>query len=86
MKKRGFGILVFSVLVGMLVGGVLGEVIAFVCPAGVVKDFFLKSISPGFGPGTLNLIVFTLTLGISIKVNIVSLLGIAASVYYFRWY
>ena len=55
MKKRGFGILVFSVVVGMLVGGLLGELIASICPPGVVKDFFLKSIAPEFGPGTLNL-------------------------------
>ena len=86
MKKRGFGILVLSVVVGMVAGSLLGELIAMVCPPGVVKDFFLKSITPAFGPMTLNLLVFTIHLGLSFKVNVVSLLGIVSAVYYFRWY
>jgi len=70
----------------MLIGSVFGEIIAYIVPQGVVKDFFLQSIAPKFGPASINLIVFQFTLGFEFKLNMVSVLGIFIAVYYFRWY
>jgi ABC-type antimicrobial peptide transport system permease subunit len=86
MNKRSIALLVISIIVGMLLGSLLGELVAFVCPAGVVKDFFLKSITPECGPFTVNLLVVTFTLGIGFKLNIASVLGVFIAVYYLRWY
>jgi hypothetical protein len=70
----------------MLVGSLLGEVIGHICPDGVVKQFFTKSITPGFMLEEIKLVVLNLTFGIKLKLNIMSILGIVIAVYYFRWY
>jgi len=86
VTKRGLGVLLISIVVGILLGSLLGELIGFVCPSGVVKDFFLKSITPEFGPINVNLLVVAFTLGFSLKLNIVSVLGVFIAIYYLRWY
>lgn len=85
-QKKSVGAVLLILIFGGLIGSTFGEVIGLVLPNGVVKDFFLKSITPGFSPGTLNLIVFSITLGFTIKLNIVSILGIALAAYILRWY
>jgi len=37
------------------------------------------------GPGTLNLVVFTFTLGFSFKINVISVLGVVIIAYFLRW-
>jgi hypothetical protein len=86
VTKRGIALLVVSIIVGMLLGSLLGELIAFMCPAGVVKDFFLKSVTPEFGPFAVNLLVVSCTIGLSFKLNIAAVLGVFITVYYLRWY
>jgi hypothetical protein len=68
-----------------MTGTLLGELIGLLLPAGVVKDFFLKSGAIGFGPGTLNAVLFTITIGLSFKINVVGLIGIGVAVYLLRW-
>ena len=86
MKKRGIGILIISIILGMIIGSLIGEVIGFICPAGVVKQFFTKSVVTGFGPMLIDLVVIKLNVGLHFKINITSILGIVIAVYYFRWY
>jgi hypothetical protein len=52
----------------------------------VVKEFFLRSVVASFGPGTVNLVAFTITLGFSLKVNVMAVLGMILAAYLFRWY
>ena len=66
-------------------GTVLGEVLAYILPEGVVKEFFLRSAEFGLGPATLNLVILTFTLGFSIKLNVISVLGIGIAAYFLRW-
>lgn len=86
VTKRSLGLLLISIVVGLLLGSLLGEFIGFLCPGGVVKDFFLKSITPEFGPVSVNLLVVAFTLGFSLKLNIISVLGVFIAIYYLRWY
>ena len=85
MRKKSFAYFILAIVVGALIGTVLGEIIAFVIPDGVVKDFFLKSATASLGPGTLNIIVMSFTLGFSIKLNITGVIGILVAAYAFRW-
>lgn len=85
-QKKSVGAVLLILILGALIGTTLGEVIGLILPNGVVRDFFLKSITPSFYPGTLDLIVFSITLGFSLKLNIVSILGIALAAYILRWY
>lgn len=85
MKKKSLGFILIVLFIGALIGSTLGEVIAYVLPNGVVKQFFIKSASASVGPGTLNIIILTFTLGFSIKVNVMGILGILIAAYVLRW-
>jgi hypothetical protein len=85
MRKKSLAFIIFIVILGGLVGSVLGEILGMILPTGVVKDFFLKSASASFGPGTIDIIILTLTLGFSIKLNITGVIGILIAAYALRW-
>lgn len=84
-SRRTFGFIVLIIFVGAAVGTVLGEVMALVLPKGVVQEFFTKSWMPTLGPGTLDLVLFSLTLGMTLKVNGAGIIGILVAVYLLRW-
>ena len=71
-------------ILGLLLGGLLGELVTTLLPEGVVKDFFITTVGGRFGPGTLDLIVLSLTGGVAIKLNVMSLVGLLTAAYLFR--
>lgn len=76
MLRRGnLPIIIIFLVLGLLVGSTFGEILAFVLPEGVVKQFFLKSFIYVFPPATLPLVILSITLGFTIKLNIISILG-----------
>ena len=85
MRKKSTAFIIFIVVLGALIGTALGEVIGILVPAGVVQDFFLKSASASLGPTTLDIILFTLTLGFSFKINITGVIGVLIAAYALRW-
>ncbi len=85
MRRKSVGFIIFVIVLGALLGSALGEVLAFIMPVGVVKDFFLKSITTSLGPGTLDLILFKFTLGFALKLNITGVIGILIAAYILRW-
>jgi hypothetical protein len=85
MRRKSLGFIIFIIVLGALIGTALGEVLGLILPAGVVKDFFLKSATASIGPGTIDIILVTLTLGFSIKINITGVIGILISAYALRW-
>lgn len=85
MRRKSLGFIIFIIILGALIGSVLGEVLGLILPAGVVKDFFLKSATASIGPGTLDIILLTFTIGFSIKLNITGVIGIVIAAYALRW-
>ncbi len=87
-KKRNLGILLIFVIIGILIGSVMGEALAFILPNGSVVEMFLTHaiIRPEFGPVTINLVVASITLGFSLKLNIISVLGVIFSAVLLRRY
>lgn len=85
-NKKSFGKMVLVIFLGALFGTILGQLIGLVLPEGVVKEFFLRAWEPQFGPATLNLNLFSITLGFTCKVNVVGVIGIAIAIYILRWY
>ncbi|MEK6645120.1 MAG: DUF4321 domain-containing protein [Candidatus Firestonebacteria bacterium] len=76
-ESRGIWVYVIILVIGALFGTVLGEAIGAITPQGPIRDFFIKSIGPGLNPApTLDLIVLTITLGFTIKLNVCSVIGI----------
>jgi len=85
MKQKGWIFYIVVLFIGALIGSALGEVIAYLIPSGVVQQFFLKSATASAGPGTLNIIIFSLTFGFSLKINIIGIIGILIAAYALRW-
>ena len=85
MRKKSTAFIVFIIILGALIGTALGEVIGIHIPAGVVQDFFLKSASASIGPATLDIILFTITMGFSFKLNITGVIGVLIAAYALRW-
>ena len=87
-KKSNFGILVIFVIIGLLLGSIMGELLALILPDGSVVEMFLtySIIRPTLEPVTLNLVVVSVTFGFSLKLNIISALGIIFSVVLLRRY
>jgi uncharacterized membrane protein len=86
MRHKSFGFLLFMIVLGMIVGTAVGEAIGLVLPDGVVKNFFLRSVTTSLGPATVDLVAFTFTLGFSLNINLMAVLGVVVSIYLFRWY
>ena len=85
MRKKSTAFIAFIIILGALIGTALGEVIGILIPAGVVQDFFLKSASASIGPATLDIILFTITMGFSFKLNITGVIGVLIAAYALRW-
>jgi hypothetical protein len=61
----------------VIVGSVVGEVIGLLLPEGnVMRELFVSGKVLEVKPFELDLLVFTLTFGFSLKVNLISVLGI----------
>ncbi len=84
--KISFAWLVTIIIIGAVIGSVLGQVLGLVLPAGVVKQFFLRSVGFGFSPVTLDLALISFTIGLSLKINVIGVIGIFLATYIFRWY
>ncbi|NOX36833.1 MAG: DUF4321 domain-containing protein [Calditrichaeota bacterium] len=85
MRRKGLGLILVIIFLGAIIGSAMGEVLGLILPNGVVKEFFLRSASFSVGPAVLNLIVFTVTLGFSMKINVIGVIGILIAAYILRW-
>ncbi|UCD37710.1 MAG: DUF4321 domain-containing protein [Fidelibacterota bacterium] len=85
-QKRSLGIVFITLIFGAAVGTVLGDVLGIILPEGVVKQFFLQSVSWGISPVTVDVLVATVTFGLRIKFNISSVLGLAGAYYFLRYF
>lgn len=84
-QKSGW-MLVLIVLLGMILGSAVGAALEHVLPDGVVKRFLVESVGWGIEPRTIDLVVLTFTLGFSVSVNVMGVLGVVLAIYLFRWY
>lgn len=82
--KRGLGFLVLVVVVGAIAGSLLGELIALGFPQGFVHTIFSRGVNVGIPHFSLNLLALTLSLGLTLRVNLCTVLGIAAAFYFLR--
>lgn len=85
--KRRIGMVALVFFLGVVLGSVVGELIGLLLPEGaMIRDLFVKGKEFQVGPVFLDLVVFTFTVGFSLKVNLVSVLGIILVAFLLRWY
>lgn len=84
-QKRSMGIIFLTLILGAAMGTILGDLLALGLPEGVVKQFFLQSVSWGLSPMTVDFIVITFTVGFRLKFSVTSIIGLAAVYYFLRY-
>jgi hypothetical protein len=84
-QKRSMGIIFLTLILGAAMGTILGDLLAIGLPEGVVKQFFLQSVSWGLSPMTVDFIVITFTVGFRLKFSVTSIIGLAAVYYFLRY-
>ena len=93
MKKRKLHIIVLSLFIGAIFGGVVGNIFSLVLPESVVKDFFLTSITfdlgglvnNDLGVFVIDLKIIVLKFGLSMSFSFTSVIGIAVAYYILRY-
>ena len=85
-RGKQIGIMVTILVLGAVVGTLVGKILAYILPEGVVKQFFLISTTLSIGPGTVDIKLLSFTVGFSITLNVISLIGIRISYYLLRWW
>ncbi len=85
--KRRIGMIALVFFLGVVLGSVVGEVIGLLLPEGnVIRELFVSGKEFRVGPAHLDMIVFTFTIGFTLKVNLVSVLGIIVVAFMLRMY
>ncbi len=85
-QKRSIGFLFLTLVIGGALGTLLGDLIGLALPEGVVKQFFLQSVSWGISPFTIDLLVASFTLGFRVKFTISSVIGLGGAYYVLRYF
>ena len=94
MNKRNVSLIIIGLFIGAAIGGVIGNLMSWMLPEGVVKDFFLTSISfdllgkteNNTGVVIVDLSIIILKIGLSIKFNFTSIIGLASAYYMLRYF
>ncbi len=94
MSKRNLSLIILGLFIGAAIGGVIGNLLGWVLPEGVVKDFFLTSLSLDIGglAGNemgvliLDLKIITLKFGLAMNFNFTSIIGLTSAYYILRYF
>ena len=84
MRKSPW-ILLTCVIVGGLLGGLLGEILTAVSPPGVIQNIFTQAVHPGLAPPVkIDLWLLTITIGFTLKMNLLTFIGILLGVFVYK--
>ena len=84
MRKSPW-ILVICVVVGGLFGSLLGEILLAVFPPGVIQNVFTQAVHPGLSPPvTLDLWLLKITVGFTLKMNLLTFIGILLGILVYK--
>ena len=81
---KGFLHFVGLLVVSTLLGSLLGQMMSILFETGMIHDLVSKGFPVGFDTIPLNLRVLHLSLGATMELNIMSFVGIAIGLMFFR--
>ncbi|HUV37573.1 MAG TPA: DUF4321 domain-containing protein [Patescibacteria group bacterium] len=85
--KRRIGLVALVFFLGVILGSVVGELIGSLLPEdNIIRTLFVSGKEFQVGPVYCDLIVFSFTIGFSLKVNLISVLGIVLVGFLLRMY
>ena len=75
--QRGIGLIFLVVVAGLVVGSLLVEILGSLLPAGWAQDLISRGPTIGLTPPvTVDLRFLAMTFGLSLKINLMGVLGI----------
>ncbi len=86
LKTRDKTFIIFSLLLAAIVGGLVGDIIGQFLPDGAAKVLFSRAFEIGWDTTTLDLWALTVSFGLHIKINFVSVLTMILVIVYFKWW
>ena len=85
-KKKNLWLIILFILIGALLGNILSEILRAVSPAGPVRNMFTEGVHIGITPPVaLDLRLITFTIGFTIRVNLLTLLGTILGIYIYKY-
>jgi hypothetical protein len=83
--KKGTGLLLLLLVAGTVAGSVLTLIFDAFIPSGPLARIFLSNVSIGSAtPTTFHLVLLDLSLGLSLHINILNVLGLFLGYYIYR--
>jgi len=83
--RKSIGVLLIFILIGGMLGGIFGEILSVMAPNGTIQNIFASTFSPGINPPlTIDLVLLKLAFGLSIKVSLLSVLGMFLGAYLYK--
>ena len=94
MRNRDISLIIVGLFFGAVIGGVIGNLLGWSLPEGVVKDFFLTSLTFDIGSNigdesgviVINLGIIVFKFGLAVDFNFTSIIGLATSYYILRYF
>jgi|TARA_Y100000992_G_scaffold200146_1_gene136347 hypothetical protein len=94
MRNRDISLIIIGLFFGAVIGGVIGNLLGWSLPEGVVKDFFLTSLTFDIGSNigdesgvvVINLGIIVFKFGLAVDFNFTSIIGLATSYYILRYF
>ena len=89
-RKNNIGILILAIFVALLAATIAGEILNIVFESLglqniVVQRVLVSTTEYEFGPFKFDLIIVSLTFGLELKLNVLSLLAIGTAWYYVKY-
>ena len=86
-RRRPLAVVALIMVLGIVVGTAVGEAVGLLMPEGkIVRDVFVNSTDFHIGPLHIDLVVFSFTFGFSLKVNLMSAVGVFVMALVLRWF
>ncbi|MBI5407570.1 MAG: DUF4321 domain-containing protein [Nitrospirae bacterium] len=84
--KKNVWLLLLLILIGASLGGVLGEILKAISPEGPLRNIFSTGFQLGLTPPvTLDLRIFSFTIGFTLRANLLTLLGSILGIYIYKY-
>lgn len=86
-RRKNFTYLIVLLILGALVGSAVGELIGQLTSSSqsIAYRTFARGITPGFGPVPFDSYILRGTIGLTIKVNLCTVLGIILACYLYKF-
>jgi len=86
LKRPEIISIVIILLLAAVIGGLIGDLIGSFIPKGAVRTLFQEYVKIGFDTISFDFYSISLTFGLMVKINFVSILMVILVIVYFRWW